>query len=59
VSGREREIIVSREFRPAPDACTRALELLLKPASKKATRLGGPERPERIEDDPARSILHK
>jgi hypothetical protein len=39
VSGTRQAAIVTRDYRPAPDNCARALELLLK---KSASKEGGP-----------------
>jgi hypothetical protein len=38
-----REPVVTRSYSPAPDQCARALELLLKPVSKKAAGTSGGE----------------
>jgi hypothetical protein len=40
VSVRKKDVVVSRNYRLAPDDCARALEFLLKPSVRKE---GGPE----------------
>ena len=36
MSGSRRKVLVSRDYRPAPDECTRALEMLLRNSVKTA-----------------------
>jgi hypothetical protein len=43
VMGARKNITVIRTYRPKPDDCARALQLLLKKPAKKGTRPGAPD----------------
>jgi hypothetical protein len=48
---RTSHILVSRDYRPSPDACTRALQILLnQPVMKKAAKGSQPSGPDNAED---------
>jgi hypothetical protein len=49
-NSKHKAIVVTRTYKPSPGACVRALELLL----IKAALGSRPERPERIQNAPAR-----
>jgi hypothetical protein len=53
-----KSIAVTRNYRPAPDKCTYAFELLLKKSvSKKGTRPGAPDDAKEIKSVRATSII--
>ena len=62
MSGSKRNVIVSREYKPAPDDCVRALELLLKKPVIEEVGRPAPEPTdrdaERDQGDGATPILH-
>jgi hypothetical protein len=59
VSGSRRSTAtITRSYKPAPDYCARALELLLKKSAiKKGTRPGAPDDPERSSNGRVRTII--
>jgi hypothetical protein len=55
-----RHIVVSRDYRPTPDACARALELLLKKSvSKEAAHPAASKDAKEIKSVRARTIIQE